>query len=214
MKKSVTLCVVVLMLLVLCACGPRTEPETAQSPYDGLIARLEAGDYAGARAMIDAMEAGSQETETAAEEAVQSSRTATYPDSVIQTDMEIVELEHNFWEYFEFVEEFHIAEQSSCSQYITLKAEYRDRLLSLEGARLEVTFQLANAYGSIDLEEGEFQSELYEPISTKTEFLELDNTGTAWLNGWIPYSSRGYFPEYAMDVEILSGSGKMILTAQ
>ena len=64
MKKSMTLCVAAVMLLALCACGARTEPETVRSPYDGLIACLEAGDYDGARAMIDAMEKNKEPLET------------------------------------------------------------------------------------------------------------------------------------------------------
>lgn len=217
MKKSMTLCVAAVMLLALCACGARTEPETVRSPYDGLIACLEAGDYDGARAMIDAMEKNKEplETEIAETDTAAIRPPEVQPESVIHADIELVELTpHNVREYFEFTEEFHIGEQSSCTQYITLKEEYRDRLLSLEKAQLEISFQCCNAYGSIDLEEGEFQSDFYEPISQEKVWLELDNNGSAWLNGMIPYSNRGYFPEYAMDVEIASGTGTLILTAE
>lgn len=201
MKKGKLLCFLTVLVLVLCACSAGAEPGESPSPYDGLIAALEAGDYDGARAMIDAMETQPVQTEPAID-----------TEPVIYADLELVELgQSNVRDYFEFVEEFQIGEQSWCTQYVRLKEEYRDRLLSVEDVLLNVSCLRCEAYGSIDLEEEEFRPEYYDPVSREKEerVLEVDNSGSGWLTGMTVFSDRGYFPDYAMDVEITSGSGKL-----
>lgn len=205
---------IAVLCCILCGCGAQAEPEGTTSLYMGVIERLEAGDYDGARAQIDALEGL---RETAEMETVPKQSTVTQPDSVIHADMEIVELtQDNVRYYFEFVEEFVIGEPSHCTQYITLKEEYRDRLLSVEDAFLNVTLLRCEAYGSIDLEEEEFRADYYDPISQKKEArtLELDYNGSGWITGMTVYSDSGCFPDYAMDVQIESGSGKLVFSAE
>ena len=214
MKRMRVFCLLTALLMLLCACGAGAAPEETQSPYAGLIDRPEAGDYDGARAMINAMEGQTVPAET---EAPETQTPAAQTESVIYADIEIVELnQYNARDYFEFQEEFQIGEQSWCTQYITLKEEYRDRLISQEDVLLEVSCLRCEAHGSIDLEEEEFSPEYYVPISREKEarILELDHTGSGWLTGMTVYSNRGYFPDYAMDVEITSGSGKLIFSAE
>ena len=214
MKRMRIFCLTAALLMLLCACGAGTQSEETQSPYDALISRLEAGDYDGARAMIDAMEGQTAPAET---EAPETHMPAAQPESVIYADIEIVELnQYNARDYFEFREEFLIGQQSHCTQYIALKEEYRDRLLSVEDVLLQVSCLRCEAYGTIDLEEEEFRPEYYEPTSREKEVrvLELENTGSGWLTGMTVFSDRGYFPDYAMDVEIISGSGKLVFSVE
>lgn len=214
MKKIRVACLMLTLLMLLCACSTGTQPEETRAPYAGVIDRLEAGDYDGAREMIDAMEG---QTVPAEADAPETQMPAAQAESVIYADIEVVELDrYNVGEYFEFQEEFQIGEQSWCTQYIRLKEEYRDRLLSVEDVLLQVSCLRCEAYGSIDLEEEEFRPEYYEPTSREKEIrvLELENTGSGWLTGMTVYSDRGYFPDYAMDVEILSGSGKLVFSVE
>ena len=61
---------------------------------------------------------------------------ATEPDSVTG-NFEIVELtSYNVRDYFAFEETFYIADKSGCTQYVTLKEEYRDRLIAAENINL------------------------------------------------------------------------------
>ena len=214
MKRMRVFCLMLALLMLLCACGAGTKPEETQSPYDALISRLEAGDYDGARAMIDAMEGQIAPAET---EAPETQMPAPQTESVVYADIEIVELDqYNARDYFEFREEFQIGEQSWCTQYVALKEEYRDRLLSVEDVLLQMSCLRCEAYGTIDLEEEEFRPEYYEPTSREKEIrvLELENTGSGWLTGMTVFSDRGYFPDYAMDVEIISGSGKLVFSVE
>lgn len=213
MKKKMTLCLLTAMLLGLCGCGQAPQPEEAtcgHEAYSDLIARLETKDYDGARALIDAME-GSTEPAPSAE----------IPQAVsgesVTADVEMVELtQQNVKDYFEFVEEIQIGEPSFCTQYVTLKEEYRDRLLSVENVLVNISCLRCEAYGSINLEEEEFRPEYYEPLSREKEYrvLELDNTGSGWITSMTVFSDRGCFPDYAMDVTIETGSGTLVFLAQ
>lgn len=214
MRKFQLLCLLTAFLMLLCACGTGTRPEETWSSYAGVIDRLEAGDYDGARAMIDAMEEQMVPAET---ERVTEQVPAAQTEAVIHADVEIVELDRdNVRYYFEFQEEFQIGEQSWCTQYIRLKEEYRDRLISVEDILLQVSCLRCDAYGSVDLEEEEFRPEYYDPTSREKEIrvLEVENTGNGWITGMSVFSDRGYFPDYAMDVEIISGSGKLIFSVE
>ena len=224
MKKSLTICMIAAMLLLLCACGAGTEPKATQSPYADVIARLEAGDYDGARSLIDIMEGKQDSTETEAQETValetappetqlpvQMETIQTEP--VAAADRKIVELtKETVREYFEFKEELHFGTQSGCTQYITLKEAYSDQLLAMENVKVEVSYLWSNAYGKIDLEEEEFRAEYYDILSREKEVrtLEPDSNGMAWISEMLSFSKKGYFPNYAMDVTIESGSGKLI----
>lgn len=213
MKKRICICLVIGLLCSLWGCSRAQQPEEVScghEPYSQLISRLEAGDYAGARSLIDAMEGTA--------EPVQSAQThQPVPEEPIAMDFEMIELtEYNVKDYFEFTEEFQIGEQSWCTQYVRLKEEYRSRLISVEDVFLQVSCLRCEAYGSIDLEEEEFRPEYYDPLSRDKEFrvLELEDTGDAWITGMTVFADRGYFPDYTMDVEIESGSGKLILSAK
>ena len=228
MKKKLTVCLLAALMLLLCACGQATQPETVScghEAYSDLIARLEAGDYNGARSLIDTMEGRQIPAETVPATLPQTAPAvqteATLPpavtDSGVTADVEIVELTiYNMRDYFTFEEEYYISEASGCTQYITLKEEYRNRLLSVENVKLEVTYLLCNAFGKIDLEEEEFQSEYFDVISREkeTKTLELDSNGMGWISRMLYFSRKGYFPDFAMDVEIESASGKLVLSAQ
>lgn len=220
MKKWICLSLVFSLLAGLCACGQAQQPGNTpcgHEAYSGLIACLEAGDYDGARSLIDAMEGSTGEQTTqllpaATGEMLQEETAA--PDF---SDCEAVELtEYNIKEYFEFAEEFYIGEQSWCTQYITLKEEYRNRLLSMQKVTVEVSYLRSDAYGRIDLEEEEFQAEYYDILSREKEIrtLELEEDGVGWITDMSQFSDRGYFPDYAMDVEIESGSGTLVLSVE
>lgn len=221
MKKIWTV-FVILMALLICGCSAQSEPEPPKTIYDDVVARLEAGDYDGARFLIDVLEAR-EASETAPAETwesempVQAETTspAAEPDSVVAGNFEIVELtEYNARDYLTFEETFYIADKSGCSQYVTLKKEYRDRLISVENVNLQVTFLHCQAYGQVDLQAGEFLPEYYDSISEKQMDLELDRDGTGWISRMLYYSKKGYFPDYAMDVVIKSASGRLILSAE
>lgn len=220
MKKTMCVCLILGLLCSLWGCSQALQPETTacgHEVYADLIARLEAKDYAGAYGLIAAMEQVSAASETAIAETAVAEPAAAQPEAVISADTEVVELTRdNVREYFEFTEEFQIGEQSWCTQYIRLKEEYRSRLISVEDVFLQVSCLRCEAYGSIDLEEEEFRPEYYDPVFRDKEFrvLELEKTGSAWLTGMTVFSDRGCFSDYAMDVEIESGSGTLVLSAK
>lgn len=225
MKKKLSICVIVAVMLLLCACGQAQQPEAnscGHEAYSDLIARLEAKDYDAARSIIDILEGQENSAETASPETqlpvqAETAQPPAQTDSVITADMEIVELtEYNVRDYFTFEEQFFISDKSGCMQYITLKEEYRDRLVAVEEAKVEVSYLLCEAHGKINLEAETFRSEYFDVISRErtSKILELDSNGMGWISQMLYFSRRGYFPDFAMDVEIKSGSGKLILTAE
>lgn len=225
MKKILTICMCAVLVAVLCACGAQAEPEAAVSPYSDLIARLEAGDYDGARSLIDRMENREVVAETVSPETqsseVPEQEVVTEPpvvtEPVVMQDCEIVELtQYNIRDYFTFQEQYYIADKSGCSQYITLLEEYRDRLIAVEDAEIEVSYLLCEAHGKIDLDAEQFRSEYFDILSREreTKTIALNRDGMGWISQMLYYSKKGYFPEFAMDVELLSGSGKLYLTRQ
>ena len=225
MKKLLILCITMIMVCLFCACGMEAEQESTISLYADVIARLEAGDYDGARSLIDIMEGKqiSVETESTelpeAESAMQTDITAPVLQTEAATppDYEVVELtQYNVRDYFTFEEEFYIADKSGCTQYITLKEEYSERLISVEDVKVEVSYLLCDAHGIIDLDAEEFQSEYFDVLSQDREeqIVQLDNNAMGWITQMLYFSKRGCFPDFAMDVELESASGKLIFTAE
>lgn len=224
MKKRLSICLVIVLLCTLCACGASKQPEETScghEAYSDLLARLEAGDYDGARILIDAMEKWAQPAQTQipeipeTEPVVPAETVAAppQPESVITADCEVVELtKYNVKDYFEFREIYYISAQSQCQQYITLKEEYKNRLIALEDVRLDVAYLLCEAYGEADLAAEQFRSEYFEITSQETEVrtLKPDEDGIFWINQML-YFKKDHFPDFAMDVEITTGSGKLIL---
>ena len=231
MKKIMSLCFAVVMLVQLCACSAQAEPEETKSPYSDVIARLEAGDYDGARSLIDMMEDAGQTEETvlpqtqpAAEatqpdgtEPVQYHPAETEPQPAAVHNEEIVELaEYNVKDYFELSTTYYVGEDSGCSQTVELKEEYKDRLLRLENVTVTISYLEADAFGTVDVSENEFQEEYFDILSTEKQRMtvEIDEDGLGWITR-IPYSrKKGCFPGYAADMGMETGSGKLILTAE
>lgn len=230
MKKRLSICLVIALLSTLCACGEAKKPEEAacgHEAYADLIARLEAKDFAGARSIIDIMEGrGTPEETVPAETQTQETEApgvsvqtepvlpeVTQPTSVVTADMEIVELtKYNVKDYFEFRETYYVSAQSQCQQYIALKEEYKNRLIAMEEVKLEVSYLLCEAHGEADLASEQFRPEYFEVTSQEAEVrtLKPDDDGIFWINRML-YHRKGFFPDFAMDVEIRSGSGKLIL---
>ena len=213
------------VMLLLCGCHQAQQPQAdfcGHEAYSDLIARLEAKDYEAARSIIDILEGRELAAETASPETqlpvqAETVQTPAVPDSVITADMEIVELtEYTVRDYFTFEEQFFISDKSGCMQYITLKEEYRDRLIAVEEAKVEVNYLLCEAHGKINLKAETFRSEYFDVTSRErvSKTLELDSNGMGWISQMLYFSRRGYFPDFAMDVEIRSGSGKLILAAE
>ena len=231
MKKIMTVCFAVIMLLQLCACGSQAEPEETESPYADVIARLEAGDYDGARSLIDIMEGVGQTEETAlpqtqptaestlpvSTEAVQSQPVETDPQPATVRNEEIVELaEYNVKDYFELSTTYYVGEDSGCSQTVELREEYKDRLLRLENVTVTVSYLEADAFGTVDVSGKEFREEYFDIISAEKQKMtvEIDEDGLGWISR-IPYSrKKGCFPGYAADMAIETGSGKLIFRAE
>lgn len=223
MKKILTLCMAAALIFTLCACGAQqnTEAECGHEAYSDLFARLEAGDYDGARSLIDAME-GHPKTETVPPAQVQPDpvQTQTVPAAQeTQTQMmqegETVELtKYNARDYFELVEDYYFGEQTRCIQYIALKEEYKNRLMHMENVRVEVSCLVSDAYGKVDLAAEAFRSEYFDITSKDRQNItvEIDSDGTGRISH-ISYSAKkGCFPDFLMDVEIESGSGKLLLS--
>ena len=224
MKKKLSISLVIVLLCTLCACGTAKQPEPTvcgHEAYLDLIARLEAKDFDGARSIIDILEGrgipAATESETAPEvviiEPVEPVPPATEPQSVVAGDYEVVELtRYNVKDYFEFRETYYISARSQCQQYITLKEEFRNRLVALEDVKLDVAYLLCEAHGEADLKAEQFHPEYFEITSQETEVrtVKPDKDGIAWINQML-YFKNGYFPDFAMDVEITYGSGRIIL---
>ena len=217
MKRIMTVCVVLAMVFGMCACSAQSAPEPTVSAYADVIARLEDGDFDGARSLIDAMEGGEVplETVSGASQLPEMTLPSGQPEPVDTTHCETVELaQYNVREYFTFEERFYIGKESGCTQYIILKEEYRDRLAAMENVKLEVSYLLCEAHGTIDQKAEQFRSEYYEPISRKELTVELDSNGMGIISNMSYNTRKGYFPDYAMDMEITSGSGKLFLRMQ
>lgn len=228
MRKRISLCLVLVLIFSLYACSQKQQTETAacgHEAYAGVIARLEAGDYDGARYLIDSMEGREAPVESAASQnsvleiptQPEIAQPPAVPDSTVTVDIEIIELtKYNARDYFTFEEQYYIADKSACSQYITLKEEFRDRLIAVEDVKLEVSYLLCDAYGTVDLAAGEFRSEYLDITldEKKTLTLKIDDNGMGWISRMIYYSPKGYFPDFAKDVELESGSGKLILSVK
>lgn len=224
MKKRLSICLVIVLLCTLCACGASKQPEETScghEAYSDLIARLEAKDFDGARSIIDILESRDIPAATEPEKApdvitivpIESAPPVTQPPSVVAGDFEVVELtKYNARDYFEFRETYYIADRSQCQQYITLKEEYKNRLIALENVTLDAAYLLCEAYGEADLKAEQFRPEYFEITSQETEVktLKPDSDGIFWINQML-YFKKDHFPDFAMDVEITSGSGKLIL---
>jgi len=122
--------------------------------------------------------------------------------------------QYNVNDYFEFVDDYLIAERSSCNQYIVLKEEYADRLISAENVRIDVSYLMTNAYGEIDMKAEEFKSEYFDITSKQrlSDTLELDRNNTAWIAQPTYSNRKGCFQDFVMDVEIESGSGTLVFS--
>lgn len=224
MKKKLSICLLIALLCTLCACGTAKQPETTacgHEAYADLIARLEAKDFDGARSIIDILE--NREIPAATEPEKTPGKIAVVPTEpvppvtdtpyVVTGDFEVVELtKYNVNDYFEFRETYYISARSQCQQYITLKEEYRNRIIALEDVKLDVAYLLCEAHGEADLKAEQFQPEYFEITSQETEVrtLKPDSDGIAWINQML-YFKNGCFPDFAMDVEITYASGKIIL---
>jgi len=222
MKKMMSVCLIFAMLFALCACGqakPSEATACGHEAYSDLIARLEAKDFDGARSLIDTMEGHEVpeatipiQTEKPMEQ-VQPIPAETEAQPQILEQGQTVELtKYNVGDYFEFREIYYISAQSQCQQYITLKDEYKDRLIALEDVKIEVAYLLCEAHGEADLSSEQFRPEYFEITSQETEVrtLKPDSDGIGWINRML-YFKNGFFPDFAMDVEIRSGSGKLVL---
>ena len=228
MKKHIVLSVILAGILLMSACGTQKKMEPVlcgHEAYADLIARLEAGDYDGARSLINTIEGKSFSAETESVETPQTESAApeeteaapTQPAAVIPQDCETVKLtKYNVRDYFEFKETYFISERSGCMQYIALKDAHQNRLISAEGVKLEVSYLLCEAHGETDLKAEVFRPEYFEITSREKEFrtVKLDSDGIGWINQMIYFSKLGYFPNFAMDVELISASGELILSAQ
>lgn len=226
MKKIMSVCLIFGLVVSLCACASGQEPAKAacgHEAYSDLIARLEAKDFDGARSIIDILErqenpvATVMVETTAAETLAQEEPTLppAQPGSVVTADMEIVKLtQYNVNDYFEFVDDYLIAERSGCNQYIVLKEEYADRLISAENVRIGVSYLMTNAYGEIDMKAEEFKSEYFDITSKQrlSDTLELDRNNTAWIAQPTYSNRKGCFQDFVMDVEIESGSGTLVFS--
>ena len=224
MKKRLSICLVIALLCNLCACGTANQPEEAScghEDYSDLIARLEARDFDGARSIIDILEGRETPAATGSEEVpevvtivpMELVPPVTQSPSVVAGDFEVVELtKYNARDYFEFRETYYISDRSQCQQYITLKDAYKNRLIALEEVKLDVAYLLCEAYGEADLTAEQFHPEYFEIISQETEVrtLKPDSDGIFWINQML-YFKKDHFPDFVMDVEITSGSGKLIL---
>lgn len=224
MKKRLSICMVIVLLCALCACSAAKQPEETScghEAYADLIARLEAKDFDGARSIIAVLEGREAPVATEPEEVpavgtvvpMESVPPVTQSPSVIAGDFEVVELtKYNVKDYFEFRETYYISAQSQCQQYIALKEEYKKRLISLEDVKLDVSYLLCEAHGEADLKAEQFKPEYFDITSQETEVrtVKPDGDGIFWINQML-YFKKGYFPDFAMDVEITSGSGKLIL---
>lgn len=221
MKRIISLTCSAVLMLSLFGCGAQREtPETqpVAGKFQQIIEKLDAGDYDGARALIDEMEGipsgesapQTQPTETEGEEQPPQVQPQTAPPSegtVIQLTAE------NAWEYFEATVNFFNGDEKSFHQAIALKPEYRSRVVRLEDVALEVTYLLSNAYGSVDERNGEFSAERFEVISDEmTMEVTIDNSNTGYLSNGTYVAKKGYFPNFAIETQIVSGSGRLILT--
>ena len=62
----------------------------------------------------------------------------------------------------------------------------------------------------------QFRSEYFDIVSQEreTKTLPMGEDNLVWISRMLYFNRKGYFPDYAMDVEIRSGSGKLILAAE
>lgn len=217
MKKVMIFCLAVVVLCSFSACGQR---QKQSNPYDDVIARLEAGDYDGARFLIDIMETNAaavkvNPTEAEKELTIQTETAATEPEAEVPSEYERIDLnQYNVRDYFELGEQYYIAEVSRYSQYITLKEEYRNRLISAENVNLQLTYLLTEAYGTIDQKAEWFDVEYYDIVSRNKEqkTVTIDGQGIHGIFQ-VEYSPRrGCFQNFPMDTEIITGSGTLILS--
>lgn len=223
MKKRLFVGLLMVLLCALSACGAQKQPEEiscGHEAYKDLIALLERKDFDGARTLIDILEGREMLMATESEmqpEPVDVVREGTVaaaePETVISGDFDVVELtKYNVKDYFEFKEIYYISARSQCQQYIALKEEYKDRLITMEDVKLEVSYLLCEAYGEADLQAERFKSEYYDILSQDAEVrtLKPDSDGIFWINHML-YFQKGCFTDFAMDVEIRSGSGRLFL---
>ena len=219
MKKVLRFCLAIVVLCSFSACG---QAEKQGNAYDDVIARLEAGDYDGARLLIDIMEVSTatehvKPTEAETESVMQTETviTATEPEKVIPSEYERIELnQYNVRDYFALGEQYFIAEVSRYFQYITLKEEYRNRLISAENVSIELTYLLTDAYGTINQKAEWFDVEYFDIVSKNKEQKTVDVDGQSRYGIFqAEYSPRhGCFQNFPMDTEIVSGSGTLILS--
>lgn len=225
MKKILFLCLALGILCCFSACKSAQEATEIQSDYGSyadLIAQLEAGEYDEIRRMIDEMEGiipvqTSQPTEEQNTPAVQTEAAipVTEPEVILPEDYEIVELNRYIInDYFKLEEQYYIAELSRYVQYLTLKEEYRNRLIAAENVKLELTYLLTDAYGTIDQKAERFDVEYFDITSgtAQQKTVAVQDSGKQTLFQAEYSAKRGCFRDFPMDTEIVSGSGTLIFS--
>lgn len=221
MKKTISLLCCLMLVMSLSGCGEKTEAPVVQPPqqkYPQIVERLDAGDYDGARALIDAMEGISatepvSETQPAPTE-TQAPPAQIQPQTLSPEEGSVIQLtKENAKDYFEATVNFFNGDEKSFHQAIALKPEYQSRVIRLEEVTLEVSYLLCNAHGSVDDRNGEFTAEGFEVTSDEKQTMKvtIDNSNTGYLSNGTYVKNKGYFPNFAIETEILSGTGRLIL---
>ena len=220
MKKNRMVCLMIALVMLLCACGNSEGTEVTQptqGKYQPLIDRLEAGDYDAARAMIDAMDGKKEEllpTETEGAEALPAETVRQTEAAVISVpDGNRVELtKENVKEYFEVTENFFRGPKPGFEVGLALKEEYAGKLAAVEDAAVKVSFLTAEAHGTVDAS-GEFQGAGYVITGEgNPTWVEISDGGLGSLANGSYAEKKGYFPEYPVDVVLTDGRGVLIFT--
>ena len=219
MKKNSMVCLMVVLVMLLCACGGKEAAEVThptEGKYQMLIDKLEAGEYDAARAMIDAMEGNSPKEPPVETAPVQTEPPSVQaqPQAVQNQEGTVIELtKENAKDYFEATVNFFNGDEKSFHQAIALKEEYRFREIRLEDVTLEVSYLMCNAYGSVNNQNGEFYADSFEILSSEKQTVKvpIDNSKTGYLSNGTYVKGKGYFPNYVIEPEIVSGSGRLIL---
>lgn len=219
MKKINSVVFAALLLLSLCACGSReaaVPTQSMQAEYQQIMDKLEAADYDGARALIDTMEGTTAATQSAEETSAptQSVSQPVQSASQSQTGITVILTEENAEEYFEIHTQYIFASVPSFYQAVFLKEEYAQRMLSTQDVSLEVSYLLSNAHGTVDGEAQDFFAERYEVLDDqpRTAQIEILGAGAASLTQGEYNKKRGYFPDFAVDIEFTGASGTLILS--
>lgn len=225
MKNALCFCLVFAVVCSFCGCGNEQKTEEIQTSYgiySDLIDRLEAGEYEAARRMIYEME-GIIPTEailpTKEQDPPAAQTEAPKPvfetENTLPAEYETVELNrYNVNDYFELREQYFVAELSRYVQYITLKEEYRDRLVSAENVKLELTYLVTDAYGSIDQKAERFDVDYFDITSGTAEqkIISVQDCSRETVFQSEYSAKRGCFRDFPMDTEIVFASGSLIFS--